>query len=132
MANPINYQFDHVHVYCTDLAASEKWFVNGLGAEVARRREMRGAQAIDLQLGGTKIFLREKQQGEELDEPGSSRFGADHFGLRVDDLDAAAEELKRRGVEFDMEPQEAAPGLRIAFVRGPDRVRVELLQRDTQ
>jgi lactoylglutathione lyase len=132
MAGPINYHFDHVHVYCTDLAASEKWFVDGLGAEVARRREMRGAQAIDILLGGTKIFLREKQQGEDLGEAGASRFGTDHFGLRVDNLDAVAEELKRRGVEFDMEPTQAASGLRIAFVRGPDSVRVEILQRDSQ
>ena len=28
------YQFDHVHVYCSDLAASEDWFVSKLGAEL--------------------------------------------------------------------------------------------------
>jgi lactoylglutathione lyase len=131
MAGPISYYFDHVHIYCTDLAASERWFVDGLGAELVRRREIGGAQAIDLEVAGTKLFLREGQKGEELGEPGGSRFGTDHIGLRVDDLDAATAELKRRGVEFDMEPQQVGPGLSIAFVRGPDNVRVELLQRDS-
>lgn len=132
MQGALSYGFDHVHIYCTDLAASEKWFVDGLGAELTRRRAAGGAQAIDLLIGGVKLFLREQSEGESLGEPGPSRFGTDHLGLRVDDLDATAAELKRRGVEFDLEPKQMGPGLRIAFVRGPDDVRVEILQRDSQ
>jgi len=38
--------------------------------------------------------------------------------------------LKRKGAEFLVEPKTARPGLRIAFLRGPDDVRIELIDRN--
>ena len=55
--------------------------------------------------------------------------GLDHFGLRVDDMDEAVAELKRRGAQFTLEPRTIRPGVRIAFVQAPDNVRIELLER---
>ena len=62
--------------------------------------------------------------------PREPHLGLDHFGFRVDNLDETAEELKRRGAEIVVEPRTIRPGVRIAFVRAPDDVRIELLQRD--
>lgn len=130
MSEQLAYTFDHVHLYCTDLSTSERWFVDGMGAELVRRREVKGTPAADLRLAGVSILLREAWPGETLGAPGPSRFGTDHFGLQVLDLEATVRELKQRGVEFEIEPYEISPGLRIAFVRGPDAIRIELLQRD--
>jgi hypothetical protein len=47
----------------------------------------------------------------------------------VENLDAAAADLKAKGAEFSMEPKDLRPGLRIAFVRAPGDVRIELLER---
>ena len=44
-------------------------------------------------------------------------------------MDASVEELRRRGVTIDVEPYDFTPGSRIAYVRGPDGVRIELVQR---
>src|SRR6266540_563180 len=55
--------------------------------------------------------------------------GLDHFGLRVENMDEAVAELKRRGASFKMEPRTIRPGVRIAFVEAPDNVRIELLER---
>ena len=41
----------------------------------------------------------------------------------------AAADLKAKGAEFSMEPKDLRPGLRIAFVRAPGDVRIELLER---
>jgi|SRR5450756_102900 len=129
MSHDPQYRFDHVHVYCSDLPATEGWFVEKMGAELIRRRDPKPAPASDLRLGGAVLYLREQWPNETLGEGGASRFGTDHFGLAVDDLNATAAELKRRGVEFEVEPYEIRPGLRIAFVKGPDEVRIELLQK---
>ena len=129
MSHDPQYRFDHVHVYCSDLPATEGWFVEKMGAELIRRRDPKPAPASDLRLGGAVLYLREQRPNETLGEGGASRFGTDHFGLAVDDLNATAAELKRRGVEFEVEPYEIRPGLRIAFVKGPDEVRIELLQK---
>jgi len=131
MSQTLAYRMDHIHIYCTDTAASEKWLVEGMGGEVVRRRVGPGnTPQVDVQIGGVKIFLRGAFPGESFGPAGPSRYGNDHFGLKVENLHATIEELKRRGVEIESEPRQAGPGLQIAFVRGPDQVRVELLQRD--
>jgi catechol 2,3-dioxygenase-like lactoylglutathione lyase family enzyme len=46
--------------------------------------------------------------------------GWHHLGIRVDDIDATVEELKRRGVDIISEPHDvAALGLRLAFFADP-------------
>jgi len=40
-----------------------------------------------------------------------------------------AQELKGKGADFTMEPTTVRPGVRIAFLRGPEGVLVELIQR---
>jgi len=53
-----------------------------------------------------------------------------HFGLTVSGIDAVAAELKKKGVEFTREPTTVRPGVRICFIRGPEGVSIELLDRD--
>ena len=128
MATPLEYQFNHIHVFCSDLAATERWFTEGLGAELVERRDSRGVPGVVLRLGGAQVLLRPARAGEDLAPAGARHFGADHFGLRVDDVDATVEELRRRGVEIEVEPWDFRPESRIAFVKGPDNVRIELVQ----
>ena len=56
--------------------------------------------------------------------------GLDHFGLTVKDIDAVAAEIKAKGVEFTKEPITIRPGVRICFIRGPQGISIELLERD--
>ena len=43
---------------------------------------------------------------------------------------ANLDKLKAKGVEFTMEPRTIRPGLRICFLRGPQGISIELLERD--
>ena len=76
-----------------------------------------GVRAADVNDGG----LRQRQPVAML--------GLDHFGLRVDNIDAAYAELTQRGAVFTVPPRTIRPGVRIAFVQAPDNVRIELLER---
>jgi hypothetical protein len=51
----------------------------------------------------------------------------DHLGWKFTDLDGATTDLKNSGVSFTMEPT-AFRNIRIAFVEGPDAVRIELVE----
>ena len=84
--------------------------------------------SVRLKLGGANVYLRPARAGESLVPPGASIFGADHFGLRVADVDATVAELRKRGVFIEVEPWDFSPGSRIAFIKGPDGVRIELVQ----
>jgi lactoylglutathione lyase len=53
----------------------------------------------------------------------------EHIGLTVPDIDAAVAELKAKGVRFTLDPTTVRPGVRIAFLRGPENVSIELIQR---
>ena len=128
MAAPLTYSFDHIHVFCTDLDATTKWFVDGVGAELVARRDSRGVPSAVLNLGGARILLRPKRDGENLQQVSGHRFGADHFGLEVSNVDATITELRSRGVEIEVEPWDFSPQARIAFITGPDGVRIELVQ----
>ena len=124
----LHYHLDHLHVYCSDVEATEKWFLT-VGAELIERQEAAGVRSSRLSLGGAPILIRSARAGEQLAAPGPRHFGADHFGLKVDDVDGTIAELRRRGVTIDVEPRDFNPTMRIAFIRGPDDVRIELVQR---
>ena len=119
--------FDHIHLRSPDPEATAAWFERMLGAEVIRTTQQ-GKPRIDLKLGGQDIFIAQSDASVAA-APSSPYQGLDHFGLRVQGLDAAAAELKAKGVEFTMEPREARPGVRIAFIRGPQNISIELLER---
>ena len=61
--------------------------------------------------------------------PSSPYMGLDHVGLIVTGIDAIADELKGKGAAFTMEPTTIRPGVRIAFLRGPENVSIELVDR---
>jgi catechol 2,3-dioxygenase-like lactoylglutathione lyase family enzyme len=125
----LEFVFDHIHVFCTDLPASERWFVDGLGAKLLRRRSVSGTPASDVELAGATIFLRGPRPGQVAADDWENLTGINHIGLAVRDLDETARVLKERGIQFSLEPTKLQPDLRIAYVVGPDGLRIELLQR---
>ena len=114
----------HVHILCSDLQATESWFVDGLGAELVERRESRGLPTSELRLAGLRVLLR---NGGDSARGGERSYGLDHFALQVEDVDAFVESLRARGVEIARGPQDS-PTNRVAFVRGPDDLVIELVQ----
>ena len=124
--------WDHVHLRTTDPEAMAKWFESMFGAEVIRSMQQ-GKPRIDLKLGGGNIFIAPVAAGEGVNAaPVTPYRGLDDFGLAVSGIDAIAAELKRKGVEFTREPTTVRPGVRICFLRGPEGVSIELLDRDAK
>ncbi|RAI39208.1 VOC family protein [Rhodoplanes roseus] len=121
--------FDHVHLRSTDPEAMAQWFERILGAEILRSVEQ-GKPRIDLKLGGAKIFIAPVTPGDGVNPPPALPCrGLDHFGLHVENVDGVAAELKQKGVVFTKEPHSPRPGIRICFIRGPEDVSIELLER---
>ena len=124
------YTWDHVHIRTRDPEGTAKWFERMLGAEVLRSMQ-EGKPRIDLKLGGANIFLAPVTTGDGVNSPPTTPYqGLDHFGLSVKGIDAIADDLKAKGVEFTREPTTVRPGTRVCFIRGPQGISVELLERD--
>jgi catechol 2,3-dioxygenase-like lactoylglutathione lyase family enzyme len=124
------YRFDHIHLISPDIEKTKKWYCEVLGGKETFKGEFKGNRVYYVDLNGLNIFLIERLPGEEpVPSDLRTRVGLDHFGLIVEDMDAAAAELKSKKVKFVVEPMQVRPGLRIAYIEAPDRVRIELCER---
>ena len=125
------YTYDHIHVRTKDPEGMASFFETMFGAKVLRLIQSDGVPRVDLDVNGLAIFIASVPPEEHIDlSPRDPHLGLDHFGFRVDDIDGAVEDLRSKGAEIYVEPRTIRPGVRIAFVRGPDDVRIEILQRD--
>ncbi len=125
-----NYKWDHIHLRSPDPEATAAWFERTLGAQVIRST-VAGKPRIDLKLGGADVFIFPVGASDKVSPPPVSPYqGLDHFGLSVSNIDAVAASLKAKGVEFTREPTTIRPGVRVCFLRGPQGVSIELLDRD--
>jgi catechol 2,3-dioxygenase-like lactoylglutathione lyase family enzyme len=124
------YSYDHIHLRSRDPMATAQYYEKMFDAKIVESIQSDGQPRIDLDINGLTVFLARVPADAKIGEaPVDPHLGLDHFGLKVDNLDAAYAELKQRGAEFAAEPRTIRPGVRIAFVRGPDNVRIELLER---
>lgn len=116
----------HTMVRVTDLDASLKFYCDALGLEELRRHENEAGRF-------TLVFLAAPGDHEaqvELTcnwdpEPYSGGRNFGHLAYAVDDIYAACERLQAHGVTISRPPRDG----RMAFVRSPDAISVELLQR---
>ena len=124
-----NYVFAHVHLRSPDPERTAQYYERMFGATVLRSIQQ-GKPRIDLQLGGMNVFIAPVlPDGKTAAPPTSPYQGLDHFGLSVKEIDKVAADLKAKGVEFTMEPTTVRPGVRICFIRAPQGVSIELLER---
>ena len=124
------FKYDHIHLRSPNPEATAQYYERMFGAEVIRSLQQ-GQPRIDLKLGGANIFIAPVEAGSGVNPPPTTPYqGLDHFGLAVTGIDAIAAELKAKGAEFTKEPTTIRPGVRICFIRGPQGISIELLERD--
>jgi catechol 2,3-dioxygenase-like lactoylglutathione lyase family enzyme len=125
--------FDHVHLVSKDPHAAAKWYVDKLGGELVKSVESHGAPQIYVSFAGAMVIVRGQRTAELAAGKPGLQWGVDHFGMRVKgDFDGYCAGLRTKGVAFSMEPTDINPTTRIAFIRAPDGVSVELLDRKDQ
>ncbi len=122
------YSYDHIHLRSREPLETAQYFNKMFGAEIKESIQSDGQTRVDIDVNGLIIFIAKADDSTPAG-PVDPHLGLDHFGFRVDDLEAAIADLKSKGAEFSMELKDLRPGLRIAFVRAPGDVRIELLER---
>ena len=126
-----NYTYDHIHIRSQDPMATAQWYEKMFGAKIIESTQPDGSPRVDLDINGLTVFIM--RVATDAPAPGADTevsLGLDHFGLRVENMDAAVAEVTEKGAEFTMEPRKLRPGLIITYIVAPENVRIELLQRD--
>lgn len=118
------FTFDHIHLRSPDPEATAAFYERIFNVALKR-----SPQRIDFVLGGQPIFVSPVNEDSTGEAPVPPYRGLEHIGLAVTGIDAVVAEMKAKGVTFTMEPTTIRPGVRIAFLRGPENVSIELLER---
>jgi lactoylglutathione lyase len=120
--------FDHIQLRSPDPDATAAWFEQILNGEIVRR-----PGRVGLRLRGIDVFIAIVTEGDGVGAPPvTPHQGLDHFGLAVENIEAVVTELKRKGVVFTTELTTIRPGVRGCFIRGPQGISIELLERDAR
>ena len=120
----------HTMVRVTDIEASLKFYRDALGMEMLSRRDNEGGRytlvflcapgdntaQIELTYNWPDASGKAEQYG------GGRNFG--HLAYAVDNIYATCQRLMEHGVTINRPPRDG----RMAFVRSPDNISVELLQ----
>ncbi|MCJ2123753.1 VOC family protein [Methylobacterium sp. J-077] len=124
----MQYACDHVHLRSRDAVRAAAFYVETFGGTEVTRVGADPVQRMVLDLGGLTVFI-EQAPPETAPATRTPCLGIEHIGLRVADIDAAMADLAARGVPVRTGITERGPGLRIAFVEGPDGALIEILER---
>ena len=116
----------HTMIRVRDLDAALDFFVDKLGLREVRRKDVPQGRF-------TLVFLATEAGAPEVeltynwdhDEPYSVGRNFGHLAYEVDDIYAICQRLSDAGVSILRPPRDG----RMAFVRSPDAISVELLQR---
>ena len=115
----------HTMVRVKDVDSSLKFYCDGLGLKEIRRYDVTEGRFTLIFLAApgdeeAQIELTHNWDPEDYDE--GRNFG--HIAYAVDDIHAVCQHLMQQGITINRPPRDG----RMAFVRSPDNISIELLQ----
>lgn len=116
----------HAMVRVRNLEASLAFFTDALGLVVNRRKDYPEGRYTLVYLGAPENREAEIELTYNYDDEdygGSRNFG--HLAFEVDNIYEACERMQKHGVPINRPPRDG----RMAFVRSPDQISIELLQK---
>jgi lactoylglutathione lyase len=119
-------EYLHTMIRVKDLEAALEFFVKNLGLVETRRKEVEAGRF-------TLVFLATRLGAPEIEltynwdqkEPYSVGRNFGHLAYEVENIYQTCETLRRAGVSILRPPRDG----RMAFIRSPDQISVELLQK---
>ena len=121
--DPEHLGFHHIHLSATDPAATLAWYQDVFGGETASLKGRLDGLLFD----DVWVLVSE---AESIPATTQGR-AIDHIGFSVPDLDAAAADMRRKGIVFQTEPEVPEGGrtsAKRAFIVGPDNVRLAVVE----
>lgn len=139
-----NHRFGHIHLLSADPVATGEWYAKHFG--VKPRSSPQVHLYRDVQIGPSSSFMMDNVnviiypmeyaisshmpgwENRKTFEPTKGRV-VDHIGISVPNLDEAIAKLRKEGVTITDEPTSIAGGkVKYAFIEGPDKMRIEIIE----
>ena len=128
----MGFRINHIHLKSPDPKKTADWYVTAFKFQImSDETRVFGDRFIRCQSedGGMTVNISGARTGETLG-PGDANphHGLEHFGLDTDDIEAEVARLKDLGATLMDGPIQMPNGGKIAFIKAPDDVRLELIQ----
>ncbi len=127
----MGFGINHIHLKAPDPRRTADWYARALNFEILsdtvrtfgdRRVQCRAPNGVIVNISSART-------GEGMAEgDAGSHYGLEHFGVDSNDLEGDIERLASLDAPLLEGPIDVPGGNLIAFVRGPDNVRIELVQ----
>jgi catechol 2,3-dioxygenase-like lactoylglutathione lyase family enzyme len=118
---------DHFHFFCQDPERTANFFARHFDGEHYETTEMPNWRILRVRIGDI-VLAFSPPRGPVVHPAPAPSWGFDHIGITVSDLDSLLGSLREDGAEIVSEPTVSSLGVRVAMVRLPDAIRIELLQ----
>ena len=124
------FKINHLHLKAHDPKTTAQWYVDLFGAKiVGQGRGLGDSETIRMDIDGVRVNVTSAPAGETLPEgTAESHYGLEHFGFDTDDIEGTMAHLVEHGVEVLLPITVAGSGNKISYIKGPDNVRIELVQ----
>lgn len=120
-------RWNHAGIKTANVERSLDFYCNKLGFRLLEEFPVLGHMCRFVGNDTVNIEIEEcKPEDTQADMRNHS--GLYHLCFTVNDIAATAEDLKGKGVEFMLPPSQFKPDRKIAFIRDPDGVIIQLIQ----
>lgn len=127
----MSFGINHIHLKAPDPRRTAEWYAEAFGFEIVSDtvRSFGDRRLNCKSPGGLVVNISSARDGETMaDGDAGPHWGLEHFGVDSDDLLADIERLGALGAPLLEGPIDIPGGNLVAFVQGPDDVRIELVQ----
>jgi catechol 2,3-dioxygenase-like lactoylglutathione lyase family enzyme len=123
------YRINHIHLKAPDPEKTAEWWVRAFNFRIVvdtvrdsgdRFIRCESADGLAVNISGARA---DERMGDA-----DARWGLEHFGFDVEDIEAEVQRPVGLGAVLKEGPVGADPGPRIAFLAAPGDVRIELIQ----
>lgn len=141
-----HHRFGHLHLFSADPIAAGEWYVKYFGARgripTSRTPRMyRGVQigpSVSLTVDNVNIIIFPSEYlkaadptrwKDKVELESTKGHVVDHIGFSFENLSEALEKMRKDGVKVTDEIRSLAGGkIKFAFIEGPDKIRIELVE----
>ena len=126
------FRINHIHLKAPDPRKTADWYVKSFNFKIlSDETRVFGDRFVRCtsEDGGIAVNISGARTGERLGQgDASAHHGLEHFGFDSANLEADIARLEKLGCPLLEGPIQVPNGPRIAFLRAPDDVRIELIE----
>ena len=128
----MGFRINHIHLKSPDPKKTADWYVKAFDFQIASdETRVFGDRFLRCKSadGGIAVNISGARTNEKMGQgDATAHYGLEHFGFDSADLDADIQRLTGLGATLLEGPIQVPNGPRIAFIRGPDHTRLELIE----